>query len=68
MVVMGMGDQDTVNLPERLRHNLLPEVGTTVDKQSCLFCFQQCRAAQPLVMRVLAGAGIALTPDGGYPT
>ena len=68
VVVVSMGDKDAVNLPERLGHDLLAEVGTTVDEQPGLFRLDESRTAQALVVRVGTGAGIALATDGGYAT
>ena len=68
VVVVGVGDEDAVNLAEGLRHDLLTEVGATVDEQARLFRLDECRAAQALVVRVGAAAGIALAADGGHTT
>ena len=45
VVVVSMSDENAVNLPEGLRHNLLTEVWTAVDKQARAFCFDKCRTA-----------------------
>ena len=68
VVVMGVGNEDAVNLAEGLWHDLLTEIGATVDEQSRLFSLDECRAAQALVVRVGTATGIALTADGGYAT
>ena len=68
VVIVGVGDENAVNLAKRLRHDLLTEVGATVDEQSRLVCLNECRAAQALVVRVGAATGIALAADGGHPT
>ena len=68
VVVVGVGDEDAVNLAEGLRHDLLTEVGATVDEQSRLLRLDECRAAQALVVRVGAATGIALAADGGHAT
>ena len=68
VVVVGVGDEDAVNLAEGLRHDLLTKVGTTVDEQSRLLRLDECRAAQTLVVRVGAATGIALAADGGHAT
>lgn len=54
MVVVGMGDEHSVNLPERLLQKLLAEVGTAVDKQPGTVGLHQCGTSQPAVMRVPA--------------
>ena len=43
MVIVGMGYQDAVDAAEGLWHNLLAEVGTAVDKQTCRITFHECR-------------------------
>ena len=68
VVVVGMGNQNTVNLAEGLWHNLLPEVRATVDKQSGGIGLDKGRAAQTLVTRIWAGAGMTLAADGGNAT
>ena len=68
VVVVGVGDEDAVNLAEGLRHDLLTEVWATVDEQSRLLRLDECRTAQALVVRVGAAAGIALAADGGHAT
>ena len=68
VVVVGMCDEDAVNLAERMRHDLRAEVGTAVDEQSRLFRLNECRTAQALVVRVGAATGIALAADGGHAT
>jgi hypothetical protein len=40
-----MSDENAVNLPEGLRHNLLTEIRAAVDKQARAFCFDKCRTA-----------------------
>jgi hypothetical protein len=42
---MGMGNQDTVNPSEGLRHDLLTEIGTTIYEQTGLWCFKKHRTA-----------------------
>ena len=68
MVVVGMGDENSVNLAERLRHNLLAEVWTTVDEQSRLFSLYECRTTQSLIMRVGTTTRIAVATDSGHAT
>ena len=68
MVVMAVGDQDAVNLTERLGQDLGPEVGSAVDQHACLFGFHQYRTACPLIPGVLTPAHLALAPDYRYPT
>ena len=68
VVVVGVGDEDAINLAEGLRHDLLTEVRTTVDKQARLGGLDECRTAQALVVRVSAATGIALATDGGHAT
>ena len=68
MVVMGMGDEDAVDLAEGLWHNLLTEVGTAVDEQTRGVGLDKCRTAQAFVVLVGASAGIALAADGRHAT
>ena len=68
VVVVGVGDEDAINLAEGLRHDLLTEVRTTVDEQARLGSLDECRTAQALVVRVSAATGIALATDGGHAT
>ena len=65
---MGVGNQDAVNLSERLIHNLLTEIGTAVDEQSCLFGLDECRTAQTLVLCVRTAARVALASDSRHAT
>ena len=68
VVVVGMGDEDAVNTTEGMGHDLLSEIGSTVDEQSRLRRFYEGRAAQSLVARIGAGAGVTLAADGGDAT
>ena len=68
MVVVGMSDQDAVNLAEGLRQYLLTEIRTTVDEQTSGVCLHQSRTAQTLVTRVLALADLTLATDDWYAT
>ena len=68
VVVVGMGDEDAVNTTEGMGHDLLAEIGSTVDEQSRLRRFYEGRAAQSLVARIGAGAGVTLAADGGDAT
>ena len=68
MVVVGVGNEDAINLAEGLRHDLLTEIGAAVDKQSCSVCLQECRTAQALVVGIGAGASVALAADGWHAT
>ena len=66
VVVVGVGNEDAIDAPEGLGHNLLAEIGAAVNEQSRLGCLHQCRAAQPLVLGVGTLADAALAADGGY--
>ena len=68
VVVVGVGDEDAVNLAEGLRHDLLTEVGATVDEQARLGSLNECRTALALVVRVGTATGIALATNGGHAT
>ena len=68
VVVVGVGDEDAINLAEGLRHDLLTEVRTTVDKQARLGGLDECRTAQALVVRVGTATGIALAANGRHAT
>ena len=68
VVVMGMGNQDAVNLAEGLRHDLLTEIRATVNEQARRWRFKKHRTTQSLVVRVGTATGIALTPDSRYAT
>jgi hypothetical protein len=63
VVVMRMGDEDAVNLPEGLRQNLLSEIRATVYEQASGIALHQCRTAQALVLGVLALTHLALATD-----
>ena len=43
VVIVCMSYQNAVNTTERLIHDLLAEVRTTINEQSCLSCFHQGR-------------------------
>ena len=66
VVVVGMGDEDAVNLAEGLRHDLLSEVRPAVDEQACGLRLNECRTAQALVVRVRAGTCMTLAADGRH--
>ena len=66
VVVVGMGDEDAVDASEGLRHNLLSKVRTYVDEQACRRRLEQCRAAQPFVVCIGAGACMALAAYGWH--
>lgn len=68
VVVMGMGDEDTVDATERKRHDLLAEVWTAVNEQTRGFRLDQRRTAQSLVVRVRTRTGVTPAPDGWYAT
>ena len=68
VVVVGMGDEDAVNLTEGLRHDLLAEVGPAVDEQACGIGLDECRTAQTLVVRVSTAARMATAADGRHAT
>ena len=68
MVVMTVGDEDTIDLPEGLWQDLLTEVRSTVDEQTGLFGLHQHRAAGPLVSWILTFAHLTLAPDHRYAT
>ena len=57
-----------VDTAERMWHNLLPEIGTTVNQYSRLVGLNKGRTAQTLVVRVWAYTGMALTADGWHTT
>jgi hypothetical protein len=61
---MGVGNEDGVNTSEGMRHNLLAEIRSAIDKYSGLFGLNEGRTAQTLVVRIWAGAGVTLTADG----
>ena len=68
VVVVSVGDEDTVNLAEWLWHDLLAEIGAAVYQEPRGVGLEQNRAAQSLVVRVGAGTGITLTTDSGHTT
>ena len=68
VVVMRMGNQDAVDLTERLGQDLLTEIRATVYQQTCLIRFHQYRTACTLVLGVCALAHITLTADDRHAT
>ena len=66
VVVVGMGDEDAVNLAEGLRHDLLAKVGTAINEQPRGLRLDQCRTAQALVVDVGTAASVALATDSRY--
>ena len=66
VVVVGMGNQDAIDLAEGLRQYLLTEIWATVNEQPGGVCLHQGRTAQTLVTRVLALADLTLATDDWY--
>lgn len=66
MVVVGMGDEQSVNLTEFLAEHLLTEIRTAVNDDACLFRLHHCRAAQTSVMRVVARADLATAANSRH--
>ena len=54
MVVMAMGEQQTIDTPKRQWHELHSDVRATIDKDASMVGFQQRSGAIPLVVRVRA--------------
>lgn len=65
MIVVGMGDENTINTAKGLRKDLLSEIGSTVDEQSCLRRFNKYAAAQAPVVGIGTLAYRALAPYHG---
>ena len=65
VVVVAVSDQDTVDLTEGLREDLLSEVGTTVDENAGGLRLYQGGATGTFVARILAPAYLALATDHG---
>jgi hypothetical protein len=59
VVVMQMGEEYAVNGSEGERHELLTDVGSAVDEQSCCHRLYQGSAAKALVVRVSAATHFA---------
>ena len=55
-----MGDQNTVDLPERLWQNLLTEIRAAINEQAGLFRLHQHRATGTLILRVCTLTDLAL--------
>lgn len=68
VIVMAMGDQYTVDLPEGLWKDLLPEVGATVDEQARGIRLDKSRATGTLVVRVWTLAHLTLAADDRHAT
>ena len=68
MVVMAMGNQDPIDLPERLWQDLLTEIRATVDQQARLISLHQHRTTRALIPWILTLTHLALAPNHWYPT
>ena len=68
VVVVGMRDEDAIDTTERMGHDLLSEIGSTVDEQTRLRRFYKGRTTQTFIVRIRAAAGMTLAADGGDAT
>jgi hypothetical protein len=64
VVVVCMRDEYAIDTTERVWHNLLSEIRSTIDEQPGTFRLDESRTAQTLIVRVWAGACVALTANG----
>jgi hypothetical protein len=65
---MGMGDQNSVDTTERLRKNLLTEIGTGINEDTCTVGLYQYRATQTLILGVCTLTNLTLATYHGYAT
>ena len=68
MIIMGVGNKDSIYLSEIHGHHLLSEVRSTVDEHPCICCLQHCRGTQSFVAWVFALTHGTLTPQHGNTT
>ena len=66
MIVVLMGEQQAVYLPERLRQELHTNVGATVEEDPRGVALDECRTAEPLVVGILAAAYLAAATYNGH--